>query len=76
MLDIPHFRETYREKKRSGFWNLFGSDSKKQEETRTDRHVRGKEANNQADVKSDNPKDEESKSNIWKKIKDALRKKE
>ena len=76
MLDIPHFRETYREKKKSNFWSLLGGDSKKQDEHKADHLARAKEANNQPDVKTEALKEEEPKSNIWKKIKDALKKKE
>ena len=76
MLDIPHFRETYREKKKSSIWNLFGGDSRKQDEHKADHQARAKETNNQPDVKAEAPKEEEPKTNIWKKIKDALKKKE
>ena len=76
MLDIPHFRETYREKKKSSIWSLFGGDSKKQDEHKADLQARAKETNNQPDVKAESPKEEEPKTNIWKKIKDALKKKE
>jgi len=72
MLDIPHFKETNDEKKRSNFWNIFGSDSKKQEEHKAERQNKTKES----DIQKDDKKDEEPRTNIWKKIKDALKKKE
>jgi len=76
MLDIPHFRETYREKKKSSIWSLFGGDSRKQDEHKAEHVDRAKEPKNQSDVKAEAPKEEEPKPNIWKKIKDALKKKE
>ena len=46
MLDIPHFKETNDEKKRSNFWNIFGSDPKKQEEHKAERQNKAKEKPN------------------------------
>ncbi len=76
MLDIPHFTEEYKEKGRSGFWNIFGGDPKKREERKAERQEKRNEADLPADAKKEQPAKEEPKSNIWKKIKDALNKKE
>ena len=75
LLDIPHFTETYKEKGKSSFWNLFGGDQKKREERKAERQEKSKEIDLQTDAK-EQLKEDEPKSNIWKKIKDALKKKE
>ena len=74
ILDIPHFRETYKEKGR--FWSIFGGDKQKQEEKREEAQEKKKEAASQGVPKKDSQKEEEPKSNIWQKIKNALKKKE
>ena len=75
MLDIPHFTEEYNEKGISNLWGIFGGDPKKREERRAARQARRNEANLPPDANKDRPVKEEPKSNIWKKIKDALNKK-
>ena len=75
-LDIPHFTETYKEKGKSNFWNLFSGDQKKREERKAERQEKSKEIDLQTDAKKEQVKEDEPKSNIWKKIKDALKKKE
>ena len=76
LLDIPHFTETYKEKGKSGFWNIFGGNHKKQEEREKERREGMKEAGLQKDADKEKTTEADTKSNIWKKIKDALRKKE
>ena len=74
MLDIPHFTEEYNEG-RSNFWSIFGGDAKKREERKAERQERRDEAEATPEANKDQPVKEEPKSNIWKKIKDALNKK-
>ncbi len=76
MLDIPHFIETYKEKKKSNFWNIFSGGSTKQDNRKQAYQDKGKEAGIQTDAKKEVTKEEESRPNIWKRIKDALKKKE
>lgn len=76
MLDIPHFTEEYKAKGKSNFWSIFGGDPKKREERKAERQEKKNEADLPADAKKAQPAKEEPKSNIWKKIKDALNKKE
>ncbi|MEI7524976.1 MAG: transglycosylase domain-containing protein [Mariniphaga sp.] len=76
MLDIPHFKETNSEKKLSNFWGIFGSDTKKRDERKSDRQEKIKESEIQTNTKKEATKEDEPKTNIWKKIKDALKKKE
>ena len=75
LLDIPHFTEEYNEKGITNLWGLFGGDAKKREERKAARQERRNEANLPVDAKKEQPAKEEPKSNIWKKIKDALNKK-
>lgn len=74
MLDIPHFTEEYNGGK-SNFWSIFGGDAKKREERKAERQERRDEADATPEANKDQPVKEEPKSNIWKKIKDALNKK-
>ncbi len=76
VLDIPHFKETNNEKKLSNFWGIFGGDTKKREGEKTERQGKLKETENQASTKKEPQQENEPKSNIWKKIKEALKKKE
>ncbi len=76
MLNIPHFTETYKPKVKSNFWNFLSGDEKKQEERKAARQDKKKETETTANTKKEQTKKEESKPNIWKKIKDALKKKE
>ena len=76
LLDIPHFSETYKEKGKGNFWNIFGGDRNKREERKAERQEGKKEVDVNADTKKEQPGKEESKSNIWKRIKEALKKKE
>ena len=74
MLDIPHFRETYKEKGK--FWDFLGGNRQKKEERKAESQEKKKEAASQIEQKKDEQKEEEPKSNIWQKIKNALKKKE
>ena len=76
LLDIPHFKETVNENKKSGFWSIFSGKSGRQEERKAGPPEKSKKIENQSNEKQDNQKEEEPKSNIWKKIKEALKKKE
>jgi len=76
LLDIPHFTEEYNPSGKSSFWSIFGGDPKKREERKAERLERKNEADLPADAKKEPAAKEEPKSNIWKKIKDALNKKE
>ena len=76
VLDIPHFKETNNEKKLSNFWGIFGGDTKKREGEKAERQGKLKETENQASTKKEPQQENEPKSNIWKKIKEALKKKE
>jgi len=75
MLDIPHFTEEYSEKGISNFWGIFDGDPKKREERKAAREEKRNAANLPPDANKEQPAKEEPKSNIWKKIKDALNKK-
>lgn len=75
MLDIPHFTEEYNEKGISNLWGIFGGDPKKREERKAAREEKRNAADLPPDANKDQPVKEEPKSNIWKKIKDALNKK-
>jgi penicillin-binding protein 1A len=76
MLDIPHFKETNNEKGKSNFWNFFTGSEKKREERNAERQERKKEVDIKPDSPKETPAEDKSKSNIWNKIKDALKKKE
>jgi len=75
LLDIPHFTETYNENGISNLWGIFNGNAKKREERKAERIEKRNEANQPPDAAKDQPVREEPKSNIWKKIKDALNKK-
>jgi penicillin-binding protein 1A len=75
MLDIPHFTETNNTKGISNLWGLFGGDPKKREERKAARQEKKDEESLPAEAKKAQPANEEAKSSIWKKIKDALNKK-
>ena len=68
MLDIPPFAETVKQRKQGSFWDIFKSDRPKTE-TKTETKKESEKPAHPA-----NPPKEE-KSNIWQKIKDALKKK-
>ena len=75
MLDIPHFKETNKENRKSNFWNIFSGNPQKQEAGKKERLEKSKEIDNQSNEKNEAAKDEPRQS-IWKKIKEALKKKE
>jgi len=75
LLDIPHFTETNNEKGISNLWGLFGGNAKKREERKAAREEKNSPTEMPADAKTNQPPKEEPKSNIWNKIKDALKKK-
>jgi len=75
MLDIPHFTETNYEKGITNLWGLFGGDAKKREERRAEREQRKNPSEMPPDAAKTPVAKEEPKSNIWNKIKDALKKK-
>jgi len=74
MLDIPHFTEEYNQKGISNLWGIFGGDPKKREERKAARQEKRNEADLPPDAKKEQPAKEEPKSNIWEKIKKALKK--
>jgi penicillin-binding protein 1A len=76
MLDIPHFKEKNNENGLSNFWGIFEGDPKKREERKAAREEKRKEADLPKNDKKEQPATEESKPNIWTKIKDALSKKQ
>jgi penicillin-binding protein 1A len=69
LLNIPHYKDVIKEKGIINLWGIFKSDEKKKNEQKADQLEKGKEK----DINT--PKSEENKSNIWQKIKDALKKK-
>ncbi|MEI6275811.1 MAG: transglycosylase domain-containing protein [Prolixibacteraceae bacterium] len=71
LLDTPHFAEELKTSK-SGFWDAFKSEKRKQEDLK-EKSV-GKAKENQK-KEEPSPKKEEEKPSIWKKIRDALSKK-
>jgi penicillin-binding protein 1A len=71
LLDIPHFTETYNEKRKSNIWNIFGGDANKRAERKAERQDNRKESEKESEIKKEEPKP-----SIWKKIKEALKKKE
>lgn len=71
MLDIPHFTETYKEKRKSNFWNIFGGEANKKTERKAERQDNRKEPEKESEIKKEEPKP-----SIWRKIKEALKKKE
>jgi hypothetical protein len=76
MLDIPHFTEVNNEKGLSNLWGIFGGDPKKREERRAARLERRNAADVPSGEKKEQPTKEEPKPGIWKKIKDALKRKD
>jgi penicillin-binding protein 1A len=76
LLEIPHFTETNNEKGITNLWGLFGGgDAKKREARKAEREGRNNPSEMPAEVQKNQPAKEEPKSNIWNKIKDALKKK-
>lgn len=71
LLNTPHFAEEIKEGKQ-GFWDLFKSEKKKQEETKEKSIEQAREKKQEKVT----PPKEEEKPSIWKKIRDALSKKE
>jgi penicillin-binding protein 1A len=69
LLDTPHFADEIKEGKKS-FWDLFKSEKRKQEELKEKSVDQAKEA--KAAKEKTEPKKEEEKPSIWKKIRDAL----
>ena len=73
LLDIPHFKEELTKKGPFNLWGIFKGDDKKKSERKAEQLEKKKEEEMR---KESNPgKKEEEKSNIWQKIKDALKKK-
>jgi len=73
LLETPHFAAEINEAKK-GFWDLFKTEKRKEEETKVKSIEQAKER--QQEKKEISPKREEEKPSIWKKIRDALGKKE
>ncbi len=69
LLDTPHFAEELKTSK-PGFWDIFKSDKKKQEELKEKSIDQAREKQQQKGEPA--PKREEEKPSIWKKIKEAL----
>ncbi len=76
MLEIPHYEESMDEKGIFNLWGLFGKDADKRQARKAERQETGAEASLPSGAKKDERIKEEPKSNIWNKIKDALKKKE
>jgi penicillin-binding protein 1A len=73
LLDIPHYKDVLKEKGLFNLWGIFKRDDNKKSERQAERLAKQKEAESQPKA---NPRsNEESKPNIWQKIKDALKKK-
>lgn len=75
LLDIPHFRETYKEKAKGGFLNIFGVGHKKEELQKAVHQEESKGAEKQGNEKNTGTKDDKPRPNIWQTIKNALKKK-
>ncbi len=73
ILDTPHFAEQLKSSK-PGFWDVFKSEKRKQEDLKEKSIEQAKE--NKQQKAEPTPKKEEEKPSIWKKIRDALGKKE
>lgn len=73
LLDTPHFAEEINGAKK-GFWDMFKSEKRKEEDTKERSIEQAKEKKSEKEGIS--PKKEEEKSSIWKKIRDALGKKD
>jgi penicillin-binding protein 1A len=69
LLDTPHFAEEIKASK-SGFWDVFKSEKRKQEDLKAQSIDQAKE--NKQQKPGSLPKKEEEKPSIWKKIRDAL----
>ncbi len=73
LLDTPHFAEELKTAK-TGFWDVFKSDKRKQEDLKEKSIEKAKEKN-LPKAEPTPKKEEKEKPSIWKKIKDALSKK-
>ena len=73
LLDVPHFKEVIKENGPFNLWGIFKRDESKRSERKAEQSQKQKEEDSHKDVNSE--KKEESKPNIWQKIKDALKKK-
>ncbi len=69
LLDTPHFAEEIKESK-PGFWDIFKSEKRKQEDLKEKSIEQAKSKQQPKDEAT--PKKEEEKPSIWKKIRDAL----
>ena len=68
LLDTPHFAEELKTSK-PGFWDVFKSEKRKQEELKEKSIEQAKNGQKKEEA---SPKKEEEKPSIWKKIRDAL----
>ena len=75
-LDIPHFAESIKQKKKGSFWGIFGGGDSKKNETKSENTIRKKEGNNDDELKKSKLPEKEEKLNIWQKIKNALKKRD
>ncbi len=76
MLEIPQYEESIDEKGILNLWGLFGKKADKHQDRKAERQESRTEASLPANAKKEERTKEEPKSNIWNKIKDALKKKE
>ena len=75
-LDIPHFAESIKQKKKGSLWGIFGGGDSKKNETKSENTIRKKEGNNDDELKKSKLPEKEEKLNIWQKIKNALKKRD
>ncbi|MCX6229689.1 MAG: transglycosylase domain-containing protein [Bacteroidia bacterium] len=76
LLNVPHFKETIKESKKQGFWSIFNTKKPNPQDQVPNKSNNGKHIDNQPNENNKPPPADEGHSNIWKKIKDALKKKE
>jgi len=73
LLDTPHFAEEF-DGAKNRFWDLFKGEKRKEEETKNKSVEQARDK--QQEKKAASPQQEQEKPSIWKKIKDALGKKD
>ena len=76
LLDVPHFKENIKETKKQGFWSLFNTKKPTPQDQDQIKSSNGNKTENQTNENKELPPNEKEHTNIWKKIKDALKKKE
>ena len=76
LLDVPHFKENIKETKKQGFWSLFNTKKPTPQDQGPIKTSKVDKTENQTNENKELPSNEKEHSNIWKKIKEALKKKE